>query len=55
MSSQFENALKNDKIEEFMNNHTYDLFKTRNKASMSPLMLACAHPSGQAAKLILQK
>ena len=55
MSSQFEEALKKDKIEGFMNNHTEDLFKTRNKASQSPLMLACAHKTGQAAKLMLQK
>ena len=55
MSDDFETALKNDNIDEFLNIHTLDLlFKTRNKASQSPLMLACAHKSGQTAKFMLQ-
>ena len=55
MSHQFEDALKNDKIYDFLNNYTKDQLKTRNKESKSPLMLACANKSGEGAKLILRK
>ena len=57
MSRQFEEALKNDSINDFdfMSNYTVDPFKTRNKALQSPLMLACANKGGKAAMSILQK